>query len=159
MSQQECVDKLCKKHVKTYRKKMDAAEKKFRKSLKEKHKELEVVRDILKNPNRFTKKQLLKLKEKEKYYNMWISDSKVNVSKKVKEKREKLRLNECLREYCNPTCKGTYYDESIKKNYIDPKDRIKDGFHEKLSTSDINKMKKMGAISGCIPSFDPVSLE
>ena len=177
MSQEECLNKLCKKHVKTSRKRSD-------KLLKELPKKLKAVKDKLKNPNRLTKKQLQKLIFKEEFYNALISGvPKLNITKKKKEKTDKLELNECLRDYCNPTCKDTYYENGkelsegyIKKNKLSERSIkfhsrrrkrilnnktpvIKDGFNENLSTSDINKMKKMGAISGCVPSYDPFYLE
>jgi hypothetical protein len=180
MSQQECVDKLCKKHVKTYRKKMDKATKKL---LKETPKQLKAVRDKLKNSNRLTKKERLKLIFKEEFYKTLLNGPKPNLTKEGKEKMDKLQLDACVRDYCNPTCKDTYYESGkelsegfIKKNKMSEKSKkhlnnsrkkffngktsvIKDGFYEELSTSDINKMKKMGAVSGCVPSYDPFYLE
>ena len=180
MSQQECVDKLCKKHVKTYRKKMDKATKKL---LKETPKQLKAVRDKLKNPNRLTKKERLKLIFKEEFYKTLLNGPKPNLTKEGKEKMDKLQLDACVSDYCNPTCKDTYYEPGkelsegyIKKNKLSGKTKkiwsitrkrifnnktnvLKDGFYEKLSTSDINKMKKMGAISGCVDSFEADRLE
>jgi hypothetical protein len=183
MSQEECLNKLCKKHVKTYRKRADKRNKRLKKSLKEMPKKLEEVKDKLKNPNRLTKKQHEELIFKKDFYNALISGPKWNITKKKKEKIDKSVMNDCLSDYCNPTCKDTIYESGkelsegfIKKNNKSEKrikfyrwmrktklnnktNVLKDGFYEKLSTSDINKMKKMGAISGCVPSYDPVDLE
>jgi hypothetical protein len=178
MSQQECVDKLCKKHVKTYRKKTDKWINKF---LKETPKQLKAVRDKLKNSNRLTKKERDKLIFREEFYKTLLNGPKL--TKEGKEKMDKLKLDTCVKDYCNPTCKDTMYEsgKELSEGYIkkykmsgktkkiwsnnrkrifnDKTNVLKDGFYEKLSTSDINKMKKMGAVSGCVPSYVPVSLE
>ena len=102
-----------------------------------------------------------------------------------KHTNEKGVFDNCVSSYCNPGCKNTFYEEGTKlsKGYfkrmkITKKndylrkffewDRkrafgkktnvLKDDFYEKISKQKVNKLKKIGAISGCVPFYNPKSL-
>jgi hypothetical protein len=95
---------------------------------------------------------------------------------KFTQKQKKELAKKCLKGYCNPTCKGTLFQDGKKfpKNIeIDSKNEkvrkivlkfskdmrkkifgkktsiLKNGFYEKLSSKTVKQLKKEGAISGC----------
>jgi len=88
---------------------------------------------------------------------------------------KKRMLKECNDQYCNPTCKGTMYEDepgtgylnTLNKLYKDPKtvdiyvksrkkyfngkkSVLQDNFNEKITPTKRNRLKKEGALSGCI---------
>jgi len=79
----------------------------------------------------------------------------------------KNELKNCARIYCNEGCKNTLFDNSANGMKYNSKNRnfmmderklifgkqktvLKDNFYNKLSAKTIKKLKKEGAISGCI---------
>jgi hypothetical protein len=101
----------------------------------------------------------------------------MNITKKRLNKSDKFAVFMCENTFCNPTCKGTMFedkdkvtstpklkfirDKKTRKRYIKlimkSKDQLfgkknsilKDGFNEKIPHKIVNKMKRQGAISGC----------
>jgi hypothetical protein len=94
---------------------------------------------------------------------------------KTQKKLEKKEMESCGDKYCNPECVGTIYEkgkglsksflekrkkflkllkkefEENRKNIFGNKENVlNDSFYEKLSPKDVENLKKMGAISGCI---------
>lgn len=107
---------------------------------------------------------------------------KKNMDKK-KSKLIKMIASECNRQFCNKTCKNTIFepgtnkyppvDKELAKNpqlkklilnlqkttkkrlFGNKKDILKDNFYEKLSPVKVGKLKKDGAISGCVENIPP----
>lgn len=94
---------------------------------------------------------------------------------KEQRKGRKLEMDICSKVYCNPGCKNTIFEDgpvnqlskSMKKKYKLAATRkfllqmrkelfgknntvIKDSFYNKLSSKTVTKLKKEGAISGCV---------
>jgi hypothetical protein len=98
---------------------------------------------------------------------------------KNKEKYKKLELDVCKKFYCNEGCKDTILEDGdpnilpklitkkFKKNteliklfekerkelFGEKKTVLKNGFYEKIKPSQIEKIKKEGAISGCVTNL------
>lgn len=93
-------------------------------------------------------------------------------SDKINKKTRKLAISNCKFIYCNKeNCKDTLFEpgknpsimnkiknknliklfeEKRKQIFGKKTDVLKDGFYEKLKPSEIEKLKKQGAISGCL---------
>lgn len=65
--------------------------------------------------------------------------------KEDKRKIEKIRRESCNDIYCNPKCKGMIFENN-------PEYPLEDGFYTKLPATYVKKIRKEGAISGCIRS-------
>jgi hypothetical protein len=102
---------------------------------------------------------------------------KVYQAKSRKAALKKIPL-ECKMNYCNKTCKNTFFEagrnkypplpkgyakdkemtallrkiqKQTKKDLFGDKDNVlKDGFYEKLSQQKVKKLKQNGATSGCV---------
>ena len=97
---------------------------------------------------------------------------------KEQRKGRKLEFDICAKHYCNPGCKTTIFEdgpvnqlpESMKQQYISKEMRklwltqrkktfgkkksvLKDGFYHKLTPKTIQRLKKEGAISGCVQKW------
>lgn len=64
-------------------------------------------------------------------------------TKDDKEKIEKINKETCDTIYCNPGCKGMIFENN-------PEYPLENNFHTKLPKTYIEKIRKEGAISGCI---------
>lgn len=64
-------------------------------------------------------------------------------SKDHKKETEKLNRETCDKIYCNPGCKGMIFENN-------PEYPLENNFHTKLPKTYIEKIRKEGAISGCI---------
>jgi len=94
------------------------------------------------------------------------------LSKKEIDKGDKMNHEHCIATWCNPGCKGTIfedgktitkerlripYQEEHRKNLSKTRRKLfgkrvtvlQNDFYEKHSKKEIDKYKKMGAISGC----------
>ena len=171
MSIQECENKFCKRYVNTLR---EVTDKFVDKSIKEYPKKLRDIENKLKNSNKLTKQEIEYLYAQKKAITSGIVSLK-NI-KKNKNKTHKIELDSCKNDYCNTTCKNTMYEPGgklpksftkrlkIKSNetyfhnrhkeiFGDKTNVLKDGFYEKISSRDVNEMKKLGAISGCVSTW------
>lgn len=95
---------------------------------------------------------------------------------KFTQKQKKDSANKCFKSYCNPTCKGTIFQngkefpklkftysktkkakelatkilKDFRKQMFGKKNSVlKDGFYEKLNSKTVKELKKKGALSGC----------
>ena len=173
MSSQECENKFCKRYVKSTTGRADNVINKF---IKKYPKKLRDIENKLKNPNKLTKKQLNYLQSQKKGISIVVKAFKQAKTQKYKKKVEKTLMDSCKRMYCNKNCKNTIYEPGnklsksftkrlqLKSNdtyfhtrrkeiFGDKTNVLKDGFYEKISSRDINEMKKLGAISGCVSSW------
>ena len=67
-----------------------------------------------------------------------------------KKMMEKINRESCDKIYCNPGCKGTIFENN-------PKYPIENDFYTKLSKKYAEKIRKDGAVSGCMlfkPQFN-----
>ena len=91
-------------------------------------------------------------------------------------KMEKEMNAECIKGYCNPSCKGTLYEsgralpksltaeikkkksgalvlgivKGLRKEIFGKKTSVlKEDFYENISSKNVSELKKQGAISGC----------
>ena len=62
---------------------------------------------------------------------------------------EKINRDSCNKIYCNPGCKGTIFENN-------PKYPMENDFYTKLSKKYVEKIRKDGAVSGCM-LFKPLS--
>ena len=170
MSSQECENKFCKRYVKSTTGRADNVINKF---IKKYPKKLRDIENKLKNPNKLTKKQLNYLQSQKKGISIVVKAFKQAKTQKYKKKVGKTLMDSCKRMYCNKNCKNTIYEPGNKlskhfaKRILPSKwwntrrkeifgnktNVLKDGFYEKISSRDINEMKKLGAISGCVSSW------
>ena len=89
------------------------------------------------------------------------------MNSKQQTKYRKKELKNCARIYCNEGCKNTLFDNSLNTMKYNSKNRnfmmderkllfgkqktiLKNSFYNKLSAKTIKKLKKEGAISGCV---------
>ena len=164
--QSHCMDKICsqKKYEKEYNnitKIFETSEKQIEKTLVEK---------------KYTVEQKNMLEKKLKYVRKTIKNMN-NPSKKTSSIKASQRA--CKLHFCNKGCSGTIFEEGdsqklsneIIKHYKKDKfmqdlllkDRkelfgnkttiLNDSFYDGLTTENVNKMKKKGAISGCIQHY------
>jgi hypothetical protein len=97
-------------------------------------------------------------------------------STKFTQKEKKDSVKKCFKAYCNPTCKGTIFQDGkefpknitltskkkkirdlaitmlkgFRKQMFGKKNSVlKDGFYEKLNSKTVKQLKKKGALSGC----------
>jgi hypothetical protein len=67
------------------------------------------------------------------------------IAYKTPTKKEKLAAyNACKKTFCNEKCEG--YDSKYN-----PPENIENGFQKTYTKSQIQKLKKKGALSGCVP--------
>ena len=165
-NQSHCMDKICsqKKYEKEYnniRKMVETLEKQIEKQLVEK---------------KYTVEQKNMLEKKLKYVRKTIKNMN-NPSKKTSS--IKASQHACKLHFCNKGCSGTIFEDGdsqklpneIIKLFKENKDMqdlllkyrkelfgnkttiLKDSFYDGLTTKNVNKMKKKGAISGCIQHY------
>ena len=173
MSSQECENKFCKRYVKTLRNETDKSVDKF---IKEYPTKIRDIENKLKKSTKLTRQEIENLHTQKKSYTSLLASFKKMKTKKHKNNTDKIELATCKRDYCNATCKNTIYEPGnklsksftkrlqLKSNdtyfhttrkeiFGDKTNVLKDGFYEKISSRDINEMKKLGAISGCVSSW------
>jgi len=81
------------------------------------------------------------------------SSEKYNIPYKLPTKQDDdLTYNTCKKTFCNENCDN--YEFNDKQRYTDFKKRIKNGFQNTYSNTKITKLKKRGAISGCVDIVD-----
>jgi hypothetical protein len=172
MSSQECENKFCKRYVKTLR---EVTDKFVDKSIKEYPKKLRDIENKLKNSNKLTKQEIEYLHAQKNAIASSMASLK-NI-KKNKNNTDKIELDNCKNDYCNATCKNTMYEpgNKLSKSFVkrlklktsetyfhtrrkeifgNKTNVLKDGFYEKISSRDVNEMKKLGAISGCVSTWE-----
>jgi hypothetical protein len=115
------------------------------------------------------------VKNAQKFFNRFSKTLKMKPMKFTEKQKKEYRKN-CLKLYCNPTCKGTVFQDgkefpkNIEINSKDKKVRklatqllkgirkeifgkknsvLKDDFYEKLNSKTVKDLKKKGALSGC----------
>ena len=130
------------------------------------------------NPTRKCKKDYCEkvfIKDTQKFNDRMSKKFKIQ-TKKFTEKQKKELTKECLKGYCNPTCKGTLFQDGkkypknikiktkskkvkeivenfskdIRKKIFGNKSSVlKNGFYEKLNSKTVKYIKQKGALSGC----------
>jgi ElaB/YqjD/DUF883 family membrane-anchored ribosome-binding protein len=108
----------------------------------------------------------IKPRDEEKIKRFRAMLEKMDNSKEQTKYRKK-ELKNCARIYCNEGCKNTLFDNSLNTMKYNSKNRnfmmderkllfgkqktiLKNSFYNKLSAKTIKKLKKEGAISGCV---------
>ena len=180
MTTKQCIHNFADKFMKWYNKTNDM--KSIKKVLKQEIRKLNITMKKIKKEKR--KNILNNLILEKKYSKKSIKElKKVLTKKNIKKQNKKIRDN-IISIYCNKTCKNTLFekgntlsDEYInkikkrdknwweealkalktdKKNIFNDKtDVLINGFYEKIPINKVNKIKKMGAISGCAVDIDP----
>lgn len=162
-----------KKCMNTYCKKMNNENKKMMEKILQEVKE---HNKTLKNKLK-TQQENLTVEEKEKIKNEIKRNNKMlhkykNQSKTKKKQIENINIKSCAKHFCNPGCKDTLFDpnglsekftkgmdknlrefhEENRKEIFGKKTTVltEDHFYEKISKKHRTKMKKNGAISGCV---------
>jgi hypothetical protein len=92
------------------------------------------------------------IKETDRIFENIMKKYKLPV-KKRSSKNEKdmkyIKMMQCKKYFCNPTCEG-YNFLGNKKKANSYRKKIKDGFTKKYTKKMIDEFKKKGALSGCI---------
>lgn len=135
------------------------------KKLASKSKFKEIYKKSLKKCKTDEERQKVEEEYKKKMESIKIMDE---VFKKLNNK--KILMDTCNAQYCNEGCKGTLYEDepgTVLKEKMNPKEYdsllgtrkrmfngkksiLEDSFYEKLSASRVKKLKKQGAVSGCV---------
>lgn len=172
MSSKKCQNSYCKNYT---RKNMDSTKKTLTSTLKLFTKAIEKIE---KKKNK-TSLEIEKIKDAKKQKDNFIKRMREQLSNTNLKKTKKSLDKFCIKTYCNPDCKNTYFDEStlglskeiLTKNKKDPiflqrmretkhkdiyqgrKHILKDSFYYDIDPKLVKQMKKEGAISGCARHF------
>jgi hypothetical protein len=161
---EQCVDTKCKLWLMDAKKKENQIINYYEKEVKK----LQMSRKKCKNERCQRVDRLIKQKSQ------FIKSLK-HPPKKEMNSTKKLELDNCKKVYCNPGCKNTIWEDgdpetlpvglrkqlrhkllidfNIRKRkdiFGTRKTVLKDGFYQGLSARSVTKLKKEGAISGCL---------
>jgi hypothetical protein len=77
--------------------------------------------------------------------------------KPFKKSMKNFLFNGCKKSHCNPKCTG--YDIYLtKKQHLQMKKELTNDFHKKFTKSEIKRLKKRGALTGCVkpPEYNAI---
>jgi hypothetical protein len=171
---ESCMNTKCQLWLDQAKKNIEKMKKKIEKNYNEKKKEEKKICG-----NEKKKEECEKIKN-----DLLFSKTFLENLNKDSEKTKKIELDTCKTFFCNEGCKDTILEDGEpnilpkgitkkfkkmedvlailqkkrKDIFKNKKTVLKDGFYERLKPSDVKKIKKEGAISGCTTSIIPMKI-